>query len=106
MAERVLTETAWLALGAFATLFTLLWLLVDDRITTTAGVAAISWLLWALLGGSVYRVTQTGETVAAGAPGLDYLGYGLFAFSLLALFLHQFGVYPPSREDTRDTEAT
>lgn len=99
---RVISELSWLALGAFATIWTLLWLLVEDRITTSAAVATLSWLVFAFLGGNVVRVTQTGETVAVGAPAFEYLGWALFVLSLLALFLNLWGVYPPKPTDSAE----
>lgn len=96
----VISQSLWLALGVFATIWTLVWMLVDDRITASSAVAAISWLVWSFVGGNVEAVTSSGGTVAVGAPPFEYLGFIMFALSALALFLNLWGVYPP--ESTPD----
>jgi hypothetical protein len=64
-------------------------------------VAFVSWALCAIFGGGVEKhVDGTTSTVAAPVP--DEIRFLLMALSLLsvvALVLHQLGVYPPTTAD-------
>jgi len=97
-------ESQWLAVGAFATLMTLAWLFVQQRLTTTTAFAGIAWSWMALTGGGVTKLGESGTVVEASVGSLQFL-CALFAIlSFAALMLSRFGHYPPD-EETRLTEA-
>lgn len=88
----------WLALGAFSTLMTLLWLVVSpyERVYFTAGMGGVGWVLMALTAPGVSRLTEAGTTVQAPVSEPLQLFVGLLGFlSLVVVVLYRFDEYPP-----------
>lgn len=92
-------ETHWFGLVGFAFLMTLAWLFIERRIVTTAGLSGLTWALAALSGGSLTRITQTGEEIAVSVDELQYLCTLMALLSILALVLYEFDQYPPGSDD-------
>lgn len=92
-------ESHWFALGGFSMLMTLGWLFVEERVTTTAALAAGGWAYMALTADSLVRYTDTGTEIAVSAGSLAYFCTALALLSLLALLLYRFGLYPPQEDD-------
>lgn len=90
-------STHWLALAAFALLFTLLWLAdrPRQRLYFTASFAGFAWAICAYAAPGV-EVVDAGQTVAAPVdPAIQYVTAALALISLVVVVLHRFGGYPP-----------
>lgn len=92
----MVVESHWFAVAAFSMIFTLGWLFVEKRVTTTAMLAAAGWSFCAFTAQSLTRITQTGAEVSVPAGSLAYFCIALALVSLLALVLYRFGLYPPT----------
>lgn len=97
-------EIHWLALGVFATVMLLIWLIVmpRKRVYFTAGFSGLGYGIMALVAPGVTTITQSGETVPKPVgPAMQYFVAVLAMLSLTVVFLYRWGLYPP--EDTFDT---
>jgi len=92
-------ETHWFALVGFAFSMSVAWLFIERRITTTSGLAGITWALAALSGGNLTRITNDGTEVAASVDELQYLCTLMAVLSFMVLLLYRFDAYPPNADD-------
>ncbi|RLM53186.1 hypothetical protein DVK02_14955 [Halobellus sp. Atlit-31R] len=99
-------QSNWFALAGFATLLTLLWLVVlpRARVYVTSGLSFISWAAAATSAASLQRRTLDGTAVDVGAPVLQYLATALALVSLLVFVLYHFGLYPPEDLEKANNE--
>lgn len=93
----------WLALGAHALIWTLVWALYERRVPVATLVGAASWAILALRGSQVTHITDSGETVTTAVPGIQYLAVFMALISLLGLVMYHFGDFPP-RQQTTDAQ--
>jgi hypothetical protein len=94
-------QTYWLGMAVLATLLTFAWLFVERRVIMTGLFAGFIWVFLALTGDDVYRITETGEQVAAPVGVIQYFTLAMGILSLLAVILYWSGHYPPE-EDFND----
>jgi uncharacterized membrane protein len=94
-------QTYWLAMAVLATLLTFAWLFVERRIYMTGLFSGLIWLFLALTGDDVYRITETGEQVAAPVGVIQYFTLSVGLLSFLAVILYHYDHYPPD-EDFND----
>jgi len=91
----------WLALGAFATLLTTYWLVIQprERVYFTAGMSGLAWLTMAYTAPSVQKMTETGQAAAyeIGLTVQFFVGL-LGILSLLVVILYRLGEYPPPED--------
>jgi len=92
-------QAYWFAVAAFALVMTLAWLFVQERVTTTGMLAAVSWAYCALSGDAVFVITDAGEQVSASVGNIQYLAATLGLLSFLAVILYRFGYYPPNDDE-------
>lgn len=90
----------WLSLGAFATLMTLTYafILPDERVYFSAGLAAVAWGVMSMSAQNLTRLTDQGKTEGVETPSLQFFTFVLALLSLLVLILYRFGEYPPETE--------
>lgn len=94
--------TVWLALGVFASVLTLLYLVVTprQRVYFTSGFAGIAWLTMAFTAPGVQRMTESGEVVTAGLGiPIQYFVGLLGLLSLTVTILYRLGEYPPPEKE-------
>lgn len=93
-----LTVGAWYALGAFATLLTLVYLVVlpNERVYMTAGLSGFAWSVMALTARNLTQYTDSGSSIAVEFPELQYFVGGLAFLSYFTVLLYHFGEYPPT----------
>lgn len=93
--------SVWYALGAFATLMTLFWLVLQpqQRVYFTAGFSGLAWLTMAFVAPGVQRMTESGQTVdfEIGLVVQFFVGI-LGIMSLLVVVLYRLGQYPPPED--------
>jgi hypothetical protein len=95
-------QSYYLGLGALAAAATYLWAFRRERIALTTAVAASTWALLALTGGSVAKRTQCCETAVPVADPVRYVLAGLALLSFLAFILFLLGSYPPEETEVPD----
>jgi len=78
----------WLALGVFATLWTVMYTAYHTHVRLSAGLAAVSWAVLAATGGQVETLTQDGTRVDTGVPELQLVAALGALVSALVLILY------------------
>lgn len=78
----------WLALAAFATIFTLTYVVYHTHVRFTAGLAAVSWAVLAATGGQVETLAQDGSRIDTGVPELQLVAALAALLSALILILY------------------
>lgn len=92
-------QAYWLALAAFALIFTLVWSIGETRINMAAALSGVAWAVAGITGGTVEQRLDTGDLVSAAvSEELRYLCLGLALLSFLAMVLHWFSIFPPGAE--------
>jgi hypothetical protein len=95
----------WLALGAFATLWTVAYTVYHTHVRLSAGLAAVSWTVLAVTGGQVETLAQDGSRVDTGVPELQLVAALAALVSALVLLLYP-DHYPVTKSEvpTDDTQ--
>jgi hypothetical protein len=101
-------QAYYFGLALLAGALTAAWLFRRERITVTAFLAAVSWVILAVYGGEVERASGCCGSTSAAAVGIEIraLLFGLGLLSVLVLILHQVGVYPPVTDQAYDGDTT
>jgi hypothetical protein len=97
-------QTYWLALAAGAFIMTLAWLFVERNTFVTSVLAGALWAYAAYTGGSLDTITESGSTVSAAAPELQYPALALSLLSFFGAVAYWTGHYPPTRDTVAEAE--
>lgn len=97
-------QTYWLALAAAAFVTTLAWLFIERNTFVTSVLAGALWAYAAYTGGSIETITESGSTVSAPAPELQYPALALALLSFFAAVAYWSGHYPPTTDTVAEAE--
>lgn len=97
---------AWLylAIFAFATLWTYVWVIQKEAVFFTSLIAGCSWFFLALAGGTLDHVSGGTEVTVITTGGFQLFVAGLGVMSLLATLGAVMEFYPPEDENVTPNE--
>jgi small-conductance mechanosensitive channel len=85
----------WLAMLAFATLFTLLWAVGETRIPMATTISTFAWGWLAFRSAEITKHTDSGAPITTADPTLQYFAGFMATLSFLGLLLWLYGDFPP-----------
>lgn len=91
----------YILLFILALVFTVSWGVLETRIPISTIISSGSWMLLALRGDTITLYFEDGSSKVVGDPIIQYFFLAMAIFSLGALIMWYFGVYPPHTSDEK-----